>query len=88
MNPVVERDIMHIGRVMRATVVQCAPEIMLVDYWRNRLNTRIETSRLTEYQLDTLLELMRELDEIERRINRKSPQPIWLRESHDAVESL
>ncbi|SIT43974.1 conserved hypothetical protein [Paraburkholderia piptadeniae] len=88
MNPIVERDIMHIGRVMRATVVQCAPEIMLVDYWRNRLNIRIETSRLTEYQVNTLQELMYELDEIERRINRKNPRPIRLRESHDAVESL
>jgi hypothetical protein len=41
MNPVVERDIMHIGRVMRATVVQCAAEMMLVEYWRNRLNNRL-----------------------------------------------
>ena len=88
MNPVVERDIMHIGRVMRATVVQCAPEIMLVDYWRNRLNTRIETSRLTEYQLDTLLELLHELDGIERRTNWKSARRISRREAHEALESL
>ncbi|MEX3935816.1 hypothetical protein AB4Y32_29165 [Paraburkholderia phymatum] len=88
MNPIVERDIMHIGRVMRATVVQCAREIMLIDYWRNRLNTRIETARLTEYQLNTLQELMYELNEIERRTNRKSPQPIGLLESHNVVESL
>ena len=88
MNPVVERDIMHIGRVMRATVVQCASEITLVEYWRNRLNTRLETPRLTEYKLNTLQVLMYEFDEIERRINRKNPQPIRLRESHDAVELL
>ncbi|MPW18968.1 hypothetical protein GCT13_19210 [Paraburkholderia sp. CNPSo 3157] len=88
MNPVVERDLMHIGQVMRATVVQWAPEIMLVDYWPNPLKTGIQTPRLTEYQLNTLLELMHELDEIERRKNRKIPQPIRHRESNDAVESL
>jgi hypothetical protein len=88
MNPVVERDILHIGRVMRAAIVQCAPQIMLVEYWRNRLNTALETPRLTEHQRNTLLELVHELDENERRTNRKRPQPIGLHEAHDAVESL
>jgi hypothetical protein len=88
MNPVVERDIMHIGRVMRATVVQCAPEMMLVEYWRNRLNNRLETPHLTEHQRNTLLELMHELNGIERRTYWKSARRISRREAHEAVESL
>jgi len=88
MNPVVERDIMHIGRVMRATVVQCAAEMMLVEYWRNRLNNRLETPRLTEHQRNTLLELLHELDGIERRTNWKSARRISRREAHEEVEWL
>jgi hypothetical protein len=88
MSPVVERDIMHIGRVMRATVVQCAPEMMLVEYWRNRLNERLETPCLTEHQRNTLLEFVHELNEIERQTNRKNARRISRREAYEAVESL
>jgi hypothetical protein len=72
MNPVVEDDIMHIGRVMRATVLHCASEIMLIEYWRNRLQALFETPSLTGHQRYAILELMHELTEIETRIGYSS----------------
>ncbi|WP_167306554.1 hypothetical protein [Paraburkholderia steynii] len=66
MNPVIEHDIMHVGRVMRANIVQCAPEMILYDYWRARLNRLLATPDLTYIQRRTVYALIRELSSIER----------------------
>jgi hypothetical protein len=69
MNPIIERDILHIGRVMRPTLFLCAPEIMLVEYWRARLNALLDIPCLTEAQRHTILGLLDELSTVARRIN-------------------
>jgi hypothetical protein len=73
MNPIIEHDITHIVRVMRASVFHCASEIMLIEYWRNRLQVLCETPSLTRHQRHLLLELLRELSEIEARMESFSP---------------
>jgi hypothetical protein len=70
MNSIVEHEIVHLGRVMRASTIQCAPQTMLVDYWRNRLNTLLGAEGLATYQQYTLLGMLEELLEIEKVLRR------------------
>jgi hypothetical protein len=66
MNPIVEREITHVGQVMRASVLSCAPKLTLVDYWRRRIMGLLEVDGLTHVQLCSLRDLLRELQDIER----------------------
>jgi hypothetical protein len=65
MNAIVERDIAHVGRIVRASVFSCAPRVALVGYWCRRVNSLIADDGLTDIQLHTLRGLLRELDGIE-----------------------
>ena len=69
MNPIVERDIAHVGRVMRASVLLCAPQMVLVDYWRRRVMSLLNEDDIAEFQLHSLRGLLRELDEIEETLD-------------------
>jgi hypothetical protein len=67
MNTIIEHDILHVGRVMRASVFKSAPDIPVVEYWRNRLLALFEKPHLTELQRLWVQGLMQELHEIEGR---------------------
>jgi len=66
MNTIIENDILHVGRVMRASVFKGAPDITIVEYWNNRLVALFETPHLTELQRHWVLGLMQELHQIGR----------------------
>ncbi|RFU44445.1 hypothetical protein [Paraburkholderia sp. DHOC27] len=68
MNPVIERDVVHVGRIMRASMVSCTSEFMLADYWRGRLSYLMAAGDLTECQLHALQGLAHELVEIEKQL--------------------
>lgn len=65
MNPVIENDILHVSRIMRASIFQCAPHVMLPDYWHARLSLLLEEPGLLEMQRCTVMGLLRELADIE-----------------------
>ncbi|RAS33173.1 hypothetical protein [Paraburkholderia bryophila] len=69
MNPIVERDIAHVGMVMRASIMSCAPQIALVDYWRRRVTSLMKEKHLAELQVCALQRLLSELAEIEKELN-------------------
>jgi len=64
MNTIIENDIMHIGRVMRASLLQGLTDNVACDYWDNRLTVLYGLPHLTNNQRHWVAELMRELDEI------------------------
>jgi hypothetical protein len=66
MNTIIEHDILHVGRVMRASVFKGASDITIVEYWNNRLFALFQTPHLTELQRHWVLGLMQELHEIGR----------------------
>jgi hypothetical protein len=66
MNTILEHEILHVGRVMRASVFKSAPDIRVVEYWRNRLLALFERPHLTEPQRLWVQGLMQELHEIGR----------------------
>ncbi|RFU49748.1 hypothetical protein [Paraburkholderia sp. DHOC27] len=83
MNLIVERDIAHVGRVMRASTLSCAPELMLVDYWRGRLLSLLGTDDLTEFQLYSLHDLMAELAGIEKQLEEvRAERPRYAAAAH------
>lgn len=67
MNTIIEHDILHVGRVMRASIFQREQDTQLVEYWNNRLLALFETSHLTEMQRRWVLNLMKELHEVGER---------------------
>lgn len=67
MNPVIENDILHVSRVMRNSIVQCAPRLHLVDYWHVRLASLLDTPGMNELQRRTVMGLRRELADIDAR---------------------
>lgn len=58
----VEQDIAHLSRVMRAFVFRRGGAI--TGYWQNRLDVLSESRRLNDYQRHWVQELMRELQEL------------------------
>jgi hypothetical protein len=70
MSNLVERDIAHVGLVMRASVMSCAPHPTLIDYWRNRLMRLLQTAGLADIQRGALQSLLSELAEIESQLTR------------------
>jgi hypothetical protein len=75
MNPVIENDILHVSRVMRTSIVQCAPRLHLVDYWHVRLASLLDTPGMNELQRRTVMGLRRELVDIDA----------WLRTLRDGA---
>lgn len=65
MNPLVEREIVHVGRVMRASILACTPNLALTGYWRRRVEDLLSHEGLAVLQMQTLHSLLRELDEVE-----------------------
>lgn len=65
MNPIIERDIAHVCRVMRASVLSCAPHRTLVDYWRRRVTCLLELDEIGELEICSLRGLLHELDALE-----------------------
>lgn len=66
-NTIIEQDIMHLARVLRAFVFRCIPDAVTTAYWRNRLHTLFQSLHLTDYQRHWVQELLHELHEFERR---------------------
>jgi hypothetical protein len=67
----VEQDVLHVRRVMRTTVVQCLPEVMLVGYWRIRLEKLAATRGLTTSQLLAINGMLDELLELDAKIGQR-----------------
>ncbi|MGF6768724.1 hypothetical protein P3T18_001194 [Paraburkholderia sp. GAS199] len=65
MNLLVERDIAHVGRVMRVSIMTCAPQAPLVNYWRRRVTSLMGEEHLAKLQLSALQDLLAELTDIE-----------------------
>ncbi|TXC84574.1 hypothetical protein FRZ40_30405 [Paraburkholderia azotifigens] len=63
-NILVEQEIAHLSRTMRAFVFGRIPATTA--YWQNRLDALWELRHLTDYQRCWVQELMRELLELER----------------------
>ena len=61
-NPLVEQEITHLSRVMRAFVFGRTPAG--TTYWQNRLDALFESRHLTDYQRHWVRDLMRELSEL------------------------
>jgi hypothetical protein len=64
-NTLVEQDIAHLSRVMRAFVFRRGGAI--TGYWQNRLDVLCESRHLNDYQRHWVQDLMHELQEIEQR---------------------
>lgn len=69
MNPIVEREIVHVGKVMRASILRCAPQTMLIEYWRHRIGVLISSHGLAELQRHALLGMLNELDALEKQLD-------------------
>ncbi|MEI5999736.1 hypothetical protein H3V53_21780 [Paraburkholderia bengalensis] len=65
MNPIIERDILHVTQVMRASLCQCE-QTLDVDYWRRRLTVLLDLDSLTESQRYSVEGLLHEIDEFEQ----------------------
>ncbi|MFM0505677.1 hypothetical protein [Paraburkholderia caffeinilytica] len=70
----IDRDIAHIGRVMRPSLQgDLGGPILPVSYWRKRLYQLLDTGHLSHAQLCTVDSLLLQLDQFEA-----DPPPVWI----------